>query len=69
MEKYVSGDVWKRLLATYRNSSYEEMWESLFECHSLFREASRYVAEKLGYSYPDYDEKVTAYIKRLYEER
>ncbi|NMA84895.1 MAG: aminoglycoside 6-adenylyltransferase [Epulopiscium sp.] len=67
MDKYITEEVWKRLLATYQNSSYEEMWKALFECHSLFRETSRYLAEKLGYKYPDYDEQVTAYIKMLYE--
>lgn len=65
MDKYVSKDVWERLMVTYKNSSYEEMWKALFECHSLFREASKFVAQKLEYDYPDYDENVIAYIESL----
>jgi aminoglycoside 6-adenylyltransferase len=45
------------------------MWQALFASHALFRENAGYVAEKLGYAYPDYDEKVTAYLKKLFEER
>jgi hypothetical protein len=29
---------------------------------------SKYVVDKLGYNYPDYDERVSAYIRVLYEE-
>ncbi|MFY9177270.1 MAG: aminoglycoside 6-adenylyltransferase [Caldicoprobacterales bacterium] len=69
MDKYLSQDVWKRLLSTYRNSSYEEIWDALFECHSLFRETSKFVANKLGYRYPDYDDKVIRYIRKLYQSK
>lgn len=48
MEKYLSKDVWRRLLSTYKNSTYEEVWNALFECHSLFRETSKFVAKELG---------------------
>ncbi len=69
IDKYLSKDVWKRLLSTYKNSTYEEVWAALFECHSLFRETSKFVAKELGYRYPDYDEKVTQYIKKLYKSK
>lgn len=65
LDKYLAAEVWEQLMLTYRNSSNKEMWEALFTCHALFQEASGYVAEKLGYSYPDYDAKVTAYLKAL----
>lgn len=69
MEKYLSKDVWRRLLSTYKNSTYEEVWNALFECHSLFRETSKFVAKELGYRYPDYDENVTKYIRKLYKSK
>jgi hypothetical protein len=49
-------------VSTYRNDSYPNMWDTLEECHALFREASHFVADSLGYCYPDYDEKVSGYI-------
>ncbi|WP_420799124.1 hypothetical protein [Metasolibacillus meyeri] len=33
----------------------------------MFRDASRQVAEKLGYSYPNYDENITAWIENTYK--
>ena len=69
LDKYLPIDLWDRLLVTYRNSSCEEMWQALFACQELFRETAGYVAEMLGYTYPDYDGKVTTYLKKLFEER
>jgi len=69
LDKYLSIDLWDRLLATYRNSSCEEMWQALFACQELFRETAGYVAQMLGYTYPDYDGKVTTYLKKLFEDR
>lgn len=66
IERYVPKDMWKRLLSTYENGSYKDVWHSLFECMALFREVSKFVAENLGYVYPDYDEKVSNYITNLY---
>jgi len=66
IEKYISKDVWERLLSTYRNGSYEEIWHSLFECIALFKEVSRFVSENLGYVYPNYDKQVNSHITKLY---
>lgn len=49
LDKYVAQDVWQRLMATYQNGSYEDMWRALFACHALFRETARFVAAQLGY--------------------
>lgn len=51
-------------MATYRMDSYPHMWESLEQCLALFREVSRKVAGRLDYPYPDYDEKISAYVLR-----
>jgi len=63
--KYVSNTTWDTLLSTYEMGSYEKMWDSLYTSFDLFREASRHVAERLGYTYPDYDEKVSSYIEGI----
>lgn len=68
MERYVEEDVWERLLCTYRNASYETLWQALFESQALFRETAQCVADKLDYAYPEYAEKVAAYTKGLHEQ-
>ena len=35
----------------------------------LFRETSKFRANKLGYRYPDYDDKVIRYIRKLYQSK
>ena len=51
-------------MSTYRMDSYTQMWESLEQCMALFREVSTEVAQRLGYPYPNYDEKITGYVIR-----
>ncbi|WP_459689480.1 aminoglycoside 6-adenylyltransferase, partial [Agathobaculum sp. TL06] len=45
IERYISEDLWEKLLSTYRMDSYENIWEALFLCHQLFRAVSGEVAE------------------------
>ncbi|MCR8842356.1 aminoglycoside 6-adenylyltransferase [Paenibacillus sp. SC116] len=63
--KYVSDEVWVRLLSTYDMSSQSKMWEALYTSCDLFRETSQLIAAQLGYSYSDYDEKVSTYLDRI----
>lgn len=67
LEKYVSGELWQRLLSTYRMASYTDMWSALEGCMELFREVSKETASLLEYPYPDYDEKISGYVKRQKE--
>ncbi|MCR2822280.1 aminoglycoside 6-adenylyltransferase [Lederbergia panacisoli] len=62
LKKYISGTTWDALLSTYDMGSYEKMWDALYASFELFRKTSRHIAETLGYTYPDYDEKVSRYI-------
>ncbi|QIW82240.1 aminoglycoside 6-adenylyltransferase AadK [Bacillus tequilensis] len=67
MNRYLSNKEWEELMATYSVNGYQEMWKSLFNCYALFRKYSKAVSESLGYQYPDYDEGITKYTKRIYE--
>lgn len=67
LEKYVSEDIWNRILKSYKMDTYENLWTSLFEIQELFREISKEVAEYLNYPYPDYDENITGYTNELYK--
>ncbi|BBA22585.1 streptomycin adenylyltransferase [Mycoplasmopsis bovirhinis] len=67
IERYVSEDLWEKLLSTYRMDSYENIWEALFLCHQLFRAVSGEVAEWLHYAYPEYDRNITKYTRDMYK--
>lgn len=66
ISQYLSPEIWERLLCTYRMDSYENMWDSLWECHRLFRETARTVADCLGYAIPPYDYVITEYSRDMY---
>ena len=64
LERYIPEEMWEKLMVTYRMDSYANMWESLEQCMSLFREVSAEAARRLNYRYPSYDEKITEYVIR-----
>ena len=68
LKQYVSEELWNKLLSTYEMGSYEQMWKALFTCHHLFRQVSQEVGSRLGYPYPPYDEAISAYTRKLYEQ-
>jgi aminoglycoside 6-adenylyltransferase len=66
IDRYLPKEDWEKLLSTYAQSGYQEMWQSLFAGCELFRKYSKAVAEHFGYSYPDYDEAITKYTNQIY---
>lgn len=66
IDRYLPASDWEALLSTYCGSSRSLLWQALQTCQELFRTYSRQVAERLGYTYPAYDEAVTGYIERVY---
>lgn len=68
LNKYVDKEVWKTLLSTYKMDNYQNVWDSLFTCQTLFIQVSLWVAQMLGFDYPDYDQKVLKYIQDLYNQ-
>ena len=66
--QYLPAEQWQALLSTYRTDSVENTWRSLFTCHELFRDAAKNFAAKYGYTYPDYDENVSRYVREMYAE-
>ncbi|EHQ59146.1 aminoglycoside 6-adenylyltransferase [Paenibacillus dendritiformis C454] len=65
IDRYLPQEDWKSLLSTYSQNGYEEMWQSLSTCYTLFRTYSKAVAASLGYKYPDYDEAITKYTENI----
>lgn len=66
IDSYLPQEDWETLLTTYSESSYSNMWQSLFTCYDLFRKYSKEVAKELGYKYPDYDVAITKYTENIY---
>ncbi|TCL70019.1 aminoglycoside 6-adenylyltransferase [Hydrogenispora ethanolica] len=68
LERYLPGESWRALLATYAGAGYAETWEALFTACGLFRRTAREVAGHFGYAYPEAeDERVSAYLRRIRE--
>lgn len=67
MDRHLPKEDWEVLLSTYAENGFQNMWQSLFACCELFRKHSKAVAERLGYTYPDYDEAITRYTQRIYD--
>lgn len=68
LEQFVSEALWARLIETNDLTSYDKMWQALSSIQELFRETSKDVAEKLNFTYPVYDENITNYIDKMYEQ-
>lgn len=66
IDRYLPKEDWEKLLSTYSQNGYQEMWQSLFTCYELFRKYSKAVSTNLGYQYPDYDEAITKYTENIY---
>lgn len=68
IDQYLPAEQWQALLSTYRTDSVENTWRSLLTCHELFRDAAKNFAAKYGYTYPDYDENISRYVRDMYAE-
>ena len=63
IEKYLSAAEWNLLMKTYRLDNLKSCRAAMDAAFTLFRQTSKAVAEKLGFNYPNYDEKVTDFVK------
>lgn len=66
LEKFLPEEIWKELLSTYADGSYDGVWKALLTMAQLFRSTAKYVADSLNYEYPyEQDNGVTAYLKHI----
>ena len=65
LQQHVSDAAWQRLRATWNTGSPADCQNALVGMLALFREVSKDVAERFGYTYPDYDAKVSNYLSGL----
>ena len=68
IRRYLTESEWSLLAKTYRMDTTEACRSALTAASQLFAAVSRTVAQRLGFLYPDYERKVTAYVRRMWEE-
>lgn len=68
VKKFVSPELYERILDTYPDSDINNIWRSLFNMTKIFSELAVRTANALSIKY-DFleDEKVTRYLKRIHE--
>ncbi|MFE3572879.1 aminoglycoside 6-adenylyltransferase [Lysinibacillus sp. NPDC059133] len=65
LKSYLDNEIWERLMKTYPNGDYEQVWNSLFETIDLFEQVAIEVASILEYQYPFEDaKKVKQYLTK-----
>ena len=66
LKKYVSDELWNRLMITFNMSDYESAWNGLITACELFSEVATKVGQELNYEY-DNDESMRSfeYIKHI----
>lgn len=66
LQRYMSEERWRRLLATFADGNAENVWRALLAMGDLFRETATEVAESFGYVYPSEDDRrVTEYARHV----
>lgn len=68
VKKFVSPELYERILDTYPDSDINNIWRSLFNMTKIFSELAVRTANALSFKYDSIeDEKVTRYLKRIHE--
>ncbi|MDN7243908.1 aminoglycoside 6-adenylyltransferase [Planococcus shenhongbingii] len=65
IEQYVESDVWNKLVLTYPDGNYKNIWEALFNMCNLFDELSINIGQELNIDLPDYRKNVLNYLKHI----
>ena len=65
LPRYLTEEELAPVYSVLRADSLEHCRESLEKLLDLFSQYSKWVSKELSYPYPDHEEKVTAYLKRL----
>jgi len=65
-QQYLEPALWKQLLRTYADGSYEATWQALFEMGDLFRTLALPLSAHYGFEYPhDDDARVWAHLHHV----
>ncbi|MFE6795965.1 aminoglycoside 6-adenylyltransferase [Paenibacillus chitinolyticus] len=66
LKRYLDEESWNKLLLTYENGDYEQVWNALYVTGELFEPVALQVAAEFGYTYPAEEaEKIKPYLRRV----
>ncbi|MFE4573434.1 aminoglycoside 6-adenylyltransferase [Paenibacillus chitinolyticus] len=66
LKRYLDEESWNKLLSTYENGDYEQVWNALYVTGELFEPIALQVAAEFGYTYPAEEaEKIKPYLRRV----
>lgn len=66
LESLLTPEVWHEYKKTYVDSDYDNLWESLFLFHSIFKRSAEFVAEKRGFRFPrEMSDKVLTFLEHV----
>ncbi|MFB7813495.1 aminoglycoside 6-adenylyltransferase [Paenibacillus chitinolyticus] len=66
LKRYLDEESWNKLLSTYENGDYEQVWNALYVTGELFEPVALQVAVEFGYTYPAEEaEKIKPYLRRV----
>lgn len=69
-KRYLSGNLWRKVEATFSGSDIEANWEALFAYGALVHEVGTALADRLGYPYPLTEEmQVRKYLQAVWLKR
>jgi aminoglycoside 6-adenylyltransferase len=66
LKRFLPSEVWAAYLRTYAGTTYEQIWDALFEALQLTRQCGTALAYSLGYAYPlEDDRRMLAYLQHV----
>lgn len=67
IQEYVESGIWDKLVLTYPDGQYENIWKALFDMGDLFDELTIEVGKALDFDLPDDASKVRPYLHRIHK--
>ena len=65
IQKYVESHVWNKLVRTYPDGNYKNIWQSLFNMCDLFEKLSIEISQTFDFDLPDYGKNVLPYLEHI----
>lgn len=65
IQKYVESHVWNKLVRTYPDGNYKNIWQSLFNMCDLFEKLSIEISQTFDFDLPDYRKNVLPYLEHI----
>lgn len=65
IQKYVESHVWNKLVRTYPDGNYKNIWQSLFNMCDLFEELTIEISQTFDFDLPDYRKNVLPYLEHI----